>query len=203
MKARAAALALVLLCACKSDGDGDGSGACGAVAACGGDVEGTWNVADLCISNAADLAGMSVDEPECSNLFVGAEVGATGSMTFASGTATSNVTMTLDLHAVWTKACIEAVAGASNIDVAATCANLDTEYSTNPQFSGGSCMVSGGNCDCVISSERPFALGSQYSVNGSQLSFTGDDPATFCVDGDQLQIAGRSDQTNLVISLTR
>lgn len=194
------AVAIVLCCvagACKDDGGGSGAGACTAPAACGGDVQGLWSFESICLENAADIAGMQVDEPACSNLIVGIDVDVFGTMTFDGANATTDAEMTLDMHAVWTKACIEAVAGISNVDVAATCANLDMEYGTNPAFTGGSCSVAGQTCDCTVSITRDMSAVYGYTLDGSEIVEPDGERSSYCVEGETMSMSQDGNQLTL------
>jgi hypothetical protein len=175
-----------------SGGGGDltGDRTCPPSAPCGGDIEGTWNVQDICISNAAALAGMAIDDPACSNLFVGSETSGSGTMTFQAGTATTTAVLTMDLHVVWTLPCLRAASGASSIDLAATCTNIDQSYATDPDFTAGSCMLVGQTCDCIVSAERAFSLGDSYTIKGSEITFTGDpSKTTYCASDSMLRFS--------------
>jgi hypothetical protein len=90
------------------------------------------------------------------------------------------------------------------IDVAATCANLDRQYGDNPEFTGASCMVAGGNCDCIISAESAFAFGTSYTLAGTQLMFAGESsPTAYCVQGDRLQMSATMAAERVLLTLTR
>ena len=207
------------LCACDGD-DGDGGGgasgggagtgggfanqSCDTLTACGGDIEGMWTVEDLCIADAARLAGMATDEPECQNLFVGAQTDGTGTATFSGGNASASIVLMMDIHAVWTPACIKAVSGLQSVDIVQTCTNLDREYAENPQFTGASCMTVAGNCDCIISAESSFGLGGAYTLGGTQVMFTGDPgPTNYCVEGDRLRMSAMMDGERMLLTFTR
>lgn len=197
---------MLALTACKEDGGSDGirgGETCEAVTACGGDIEGGWNVDDICVEDAVALAGMAVDDPACSNLFVSVTTGASGMFTFASGALTSTFTMTIDVHAVWTRACLVAVSGAPNLDVAATCMNLDAEYRNNPQFSAASCALVNGNCDCELSSERELFAGNNYTIQGNQIVYPSEGAVDYCVQGDALSIGTVMDGRVVTVSLSR
>jgi hypothetical protein len=211
-------LVLSGVCACDGD-DGDGGGGtsgggagtggfanqtCDTLSACGGDVEGVWTVEDLCVADAARIAGMSNDEPECEDLFVGAHTDGTGTATFSDGDASSSIVMTMDLHAVWTPACLSAVSGLQSVDIERTCTSLDREYAENPKFTGASCMIVAGNCDCIVSAESTLVLGSMYTLAGTQITFAGDSgPTDYCVRGDRLQMSAMMGGERMLLTLTR
>lgn len=206
------------LCACEGD-DGEGGGGasgggagiggfanqtCETLNACGGDVDGTWTVEALCVADAARLAGMSTDEPDCADLFVAAQTDGTGTASFSNGSVSSSISLTMDLHAVWTPACIQAVSGVQSVDIVATCARLDQEYAENPNFTGGSCMTVAGNCECIVSAERPFDLGTAYTLAGERLTFAGDaSPTDYCVQADRLQLSASMGGERILLTLTR
>jgi hypothetical protein len=185
-------------------GVGGGSSTCQPFAPCGGNIDGAWTVQDICIADAADLAGMAIDDPACSNLFVGAETGGSGTMTFQSGSATSSAVLTMDLHVVWTLPCLRAASGASSIDLTTTCANIDQNYAANPEFTAGSCMIVGQTCDCIVTAERAFDLGDSYTISGSDLMFAGDSSTTaYCVSGSTLRLSSMDGTASGTVTLTR
>jgi hypothetical protein len=195
------------LCACEEDDGDDGvrraGENCEQLTGCGGDVEGTWNVEDICVENAVALAGMAVDDPACSTLFAGVNVGASGSFMFNAGALTSTFMMTVDIHAVWTPACLMALSGATNLDIAATCASLNNEYGSNGQFSAASCAVVGGNCDCELSSERELFAGNNYTVQGNKIVYPSEGAIDYCVEGNALTLGTVMDGRVMTISLSR
>jgi hypothetical protein len=187
-----------------ASGVGGGGNMCSAFTPCGGSIEGMWTVQDICIENAADLAGMAIDDPACSNLFVSAQTGGSGTMTFQAGTASSTALLTMELHVVWTLPCLRAASGVQTVDLAPTCANIDQNYADNPEFTSGSCMVVGQTCDCVVTAEQDFALGDSYTVQGSQITFAGDPSRTnFCVSGSMLQLGSMDGEATGTVTLTR
>ena len=201
------ALALSLaVTACKStDGNANSLGMCGPFAACGGDLEGTWTVQDVCLDNALQLVGMAVDEPACNDLFVDVQADATGSFTFNGGTQTRELTFLIDVTAVWTPRCLMALADGRPVDVTSTCSALNDEYAMMDNITSSACTMVSGNCECILSFEE--SLGGEtepYSVSGTQIVYPGDpDKPDYCVDGGMLQLAERSGNTAMLLTLTR
>lgn len=199
------AVASLAFAGCKSANNGS-TGQCGLANACGGDVEGTWNITSVCVENAAALAGMAVaDRPECASLFKDTQVHADGTMAFASGTATTAYTLTVDLHAAFTRECLGALGSvsASAIDLQGSCERLDMEFSINSSFTGASCAIAGETCDCMISRRQTQSVTGTYTTEGSALI---DDEGTrgdYCVDGSMLSIVVASEPTTVRFTLER
>jgi hypothetical protein len=220
---------VVLLCACNGDGDGNGDGGSGSGAGfgagfggsgggnaggsgamcqsfspCGGSIDGTWRVQDICVEDALSLAGMATDEPACRDLFRSVQTGGSGTITFQSGTVTSNALLTVEMNAVWTVPCLMAASGVQNLDLATTCTNIGQNYAMNPDFSASACKVAGQTCDCTVELEQDFALPAMYTLAGSAITFEGDSSVTtYCVSGNTLSISNMDTETSGTLTLTR
>ena len=197
---------VAMLCACKSD-DGDGSGdlgACGQFDGCGGDLVGTWTIDSACTDNFIRLMGTAVDQPECGGLIVDTQSDATGTFTFTANTLSSSATLSIDVTARYTPACVMALANGAAVDLAATCSSLSDQYAMMPSVSGASCAIEGDNCDCILSFDQPVSTNEMYTVSGNTITYPNDpDPITYCVTGNQLQMGGRTMGAALLLTLTR
>lgn len=198
----------VALSACKGDdGEGGGSGdlgACGQFSGCGGDLVGTWAIESACTDNFIRLMGSAVDQPECGGLIVDTQTAASGTFTFTASTLSSSATLSIDVTARYTPACVMALANGAAVDLAATCSALGDQYAMMPSVSGASCAIEGENCDCILSFDQPVSTSEMYTVSGNTITYPNDpDPITYCVNGTQLQMGGRTMGAALLLTLTR
>ena len=200
------AVALALCSAGCDAGGGAGGGSCGSFDACGGDLVGTWTVKDVCY----DPTGLQSDEPACSNLLRSVETHASGSMTFsADGMISGDLTLSVDVHVVWTNACIGALSGNSAVNVASRCSALEDTYLARGTFERAACRVVGADCACALTSVPMMDTSSglfMYSADGTAIvEPDGGVENSFCVDGDSLTVAFASTDGSIsgVVSLTR
>jgi hypothetical protein len=176
-------------------GDGGTIATCGTFSPCGGDITGTWTIDGLCIEgDVASLMGQSSDMPaECKDAIKSLTMKASGTLTYANGVETSNVTMNMAGHYVYSAACISAMAGGTTVPVTqAVCdAASSSTGADGPQIA---CKLAGGGCDCTMSMTDTTNETADYTVSGSTLSYTdGSDGAEFCVSGKALTVRPLTD----------
>ena len=173
---------------CKDSSQGSGAGgACGSFTACGGDVVGQWKVKDMCFDDPQAITADATNEPECRTIR-SFDLHASGTYQFtADGNAVADVRFTIDMDAVWTGACLTAVAKGAAVDLAATCTRLKANYAQNPKFAGASCMVEGTACSYIITSvENHSTRSGPYTIKGNTLNEE-DGSSTYCVEGSALE----------------
>lgn len=179
-------------------------GACGSISGCGGDIVGTWNVDGACTDNAFALMGSAVDQPACKGLIVDTNADGAGTFTFTANTLSSNVTITIDVTARYTPACVTAIANGAAVDFAAVCMSLTQQYAVMSDVSGASCAMAGENCDCILSFDLPVSANTTYTNSGGMImSEGGAGPLTYCVAGDRLELGGRIGDASLLLNLSR
>jgi hypothetical protein len=194
------------LAACGGDDEEGGGdlGACGQISGCGGDIVGTWNVDGACTDNAFALMGSAVEKPECKGLIVDTQTDGAGTFTFTASTLSSNVTISIDVTARYTPACVTAIANGAAVDFPAVCMSLTDQYAVMSSVSGASCAIAGGNCDCIISFDLPLSANTSYTKSGATImSQGGSGPLTYCVAGDTLELGGRIGEASLLLNLSR
>ncbi len=100
-------------CSGSSSGSRNEAVSCGGVPQCGGTVDGKWQLDSVCLegdlATALD-ANLSLP-PACSHTIETASISASGTVTFATGTETDDLTGTMTANAVYTAACESAIAG--------------------------------------------------------------------------------------------
>lgn len=160
-------------------GTGSGSGTqlagnCTATfTACGGDVTGTWALQGICAESSvkdAVNAQDAIKDPNCGSICSTADVTATGSVTYAAPTVSSNESFTLVESLAIGDVCFSAVTGTTLSD--STCQT----FSNDPNGSG-SCTLSLATCDCqfnqtIINNDTTYALSGndivEYGPNNPQ-----------------------------------
>jgi hypothetical protein len=206
-------LGLASLAACGSSGglstDGtggttggsDGGGAtCGAVAACGGAVVGTWTITDQCVIVSGDL----------SNVCAGATASIAG---LFSGTLTFNANLTYTqtgsqggtVHYHFPTTCFPTQT-CSQVQSAVVAANASAGMGLT--FQSVSCAAETGGCACdAIIANSPANETGTYVASGGTLTTTHDgtaDDAQYCVNGNTMhQMAPASQQATGAIILTK
>ncbi len=183
---------------CSSSNSSGGAAACSAAAPCGGTVDGTWTLDSVCVEGnlVAAMNATSGLPAACSSLFQSATLSGSGTVTFANGTETDNITQNMTATAVYTPACASAAAGATVTLSASVCSTLQSTMAGQSGVSSASCSFSSGNCNCSLVYQTVNATSQSYSVSGSTITFTnGDNPIDYCVSGATLTAS--QVQTNL------
>jgi hypothetical protein len=205
------------LAGCGSGGSkgtgGAPGGSCTAVTACGGDIEGTWEITSTCTIGdvnefmivLAAKAGTALPAA-CESFFEDFTLEMSGSVSFANGSIVNNTTTNIKGTEHNTPACLSATSGTS---VSAISASACSSIKTRLTKSSGTCSVTAGNCDCSVSIVDNDTSSGTYAIQGNQLVL---DPAgqakslDFCVSGETLRLTqtlpGVSD-VSLVISYRR
>ena len=175
-----------------------GNTTCSAAAPCGGTVDGTWQLDGVCVEGnlVAAMNATSGLPAACSTLFQTATLSGTGTVTFANGTETDNITQDMTTTAVYTSACASAIAGTAVTLNASLCATMQSSAAGQTGVTSASCSFVGSNCNCSIVYQSVTATSQAYSISGSTIMYTnGSDPIDYCVSGTTL--TARQVQTNL------
>jgi hypothetical protein len=171
---------------------GGGSGSCGKVAACGGDVVGSYTISAGCINSAAlnmDIGGSS----SCPGLAInvaGASVTGSGSFN-ADMTYTVNETIKLTAVETIPTSCF------STGGITVTCAQLDQELQS--EIAAGSSDISSGHCtgtttcNCTITTAAMTTTQSgTYTTSGTTITMTSSTGTvstdSYCVQGNELHV---------------
>jgi hypothetical protein len=182
------AIGVTLLgCSSSSNSGSDGAGAsCGKVAACGGNIVGTWNFVAGCASTSASAASNSA----CPNESIqSTTVTASGSATFNSDlTYSVDVTESVSESLVVPMSCL--TVGGMTI----SCDEIATVLAGALETDGGgpttTCTSSGTDCDCNISlSGLSTHETGTYTLSGNSVVTTAGGTSgggDYCVQGDTL-----------------
>jgi hypothetical protein len=181
-------LALVVFAtsSCGNSDDNNKGATCTVPAACGGTLDGTWQVDSICIQGdlEASLFAGSGLPAACNNLFRLVSYGCSGTVTYANGIQTSNVTSTISAEALYTQACVTATRGASATLDAAICTAFQQSYIASGIFTSANCAYSGEGCRCALAGQSTDTSAVSYTVSNNQIVFTnGDPPIAYCVSG--------------------
>jgi hypothetical protein len=203
MKALSACIAIgMTLVGCGSSSSGNNGGSdpaatCGKVAACGGNIVGTWSAAASCANPAAPMI------PGCTTASV-KDVNAT-----ASGTSTFNSDGTFTLDS--TQSAMETLVIPNSCLMGASCSSLSAILSAGLGDGGttASCTSSSSECDCTIGLPASTTKESgTYKVSGNTLTTTvsGGTPtsADYCVvNGNELHVISTATGTSGDIVATK
>jgi hypothetical protein len=181
-------------------GAGSG-GACGR-AACGGDIVGTWTIAENCDPSAGTgmVSGFCPQAP--ANV---TGVSETGTLTFDAGMTFVLVDRVMGTETIlYLPECL-AQTGAP------TCDDLNGIYANfvGPVFSAASCASASNGCLCTVVIDSALNQSGTYATSGSTLTLvpsgsTTTAPVGYCVQGSTLTItsmpmAGTSGMTSTIV----
>jgi hypothetical protein len=156
------------------------------------------------LDNPGALISTKLQEPACQGTIRSYDIRASGSYQFtADGTASDDVRFTIDMDALWTSACLTAIAHGAAIDLAATCTAIEMNYSQNAQFAGASCEVAGTACSCMVTSvENRSTNSGHYTIDGTNL-VEDQGSSSYCVAGNTLRIHSAGTDGAGMLTLTR
>ncbi len=176
-------------------GTATGTGACNTPAACGGVVDGTWQIDSTCVDGNL-LAAVSAQAglpAACNGVYQSVSLTTSGTVTFAGGTQTDNVTTTSNASTVFTSACYSAISGTPTTLTAASCTTLQSQMADPTTGSTATCTFSGGNCNCTSIQTSTSTAQKAYTSSGTSLVFSnGDDPVDYCVSGTTMTVSQAS-----------
>jgi hypothetical protein len=188
MKALSACIAIgVTIIGCGSSSSSSGSdpaATCGKVAACGGDIVGTWSAGASCVTQAA------ASVPGCTSASV-KDVTAT-----ARGTSTFNSdgTFTLDSTQSGMETLVIPTSCLSSGGTTVTCDALSGLLTAAFGDAGtsASCTTSSSECDCMVAVPASTTKESgTYTVSGNTLTTKSGGTTTtadYCVQGNELHV---------------
>lgn len=187
MKPRVFSLSLAataLAAAGCTGGGGTEAGICaGTFAACGGDPEGSWEVAGACFDKALVQVldeGLTANAPACAGAVKAATLTIGGTLAYRAGTVTYDMTTRSESSIAYTTACMTALRPNVAADAAA-CASL-APAPGDPEKTG-SCAYTGTTCDCTVTGVEVDASVRSYTVTGATITESGGASYDFCVSG--------------------
>jgi len=202
-------LALIGAAACgcgSSNSTTGGAASCGGTAPCGGTVDGTWQLDHVCTEG--DLTGAlesSLALPSaCAGTVHSATMSATGTVVFAGGTQTDNITTTLQGTAVVSPACVAAELGSTITLSDTVCALVQAQISGTTGVTSATCSFASGNCNCSVTYTSSNPTPKAYTVSGTSITYTnGDAPTDYCVSGTTLTARQlQADPSNIYVNST-
>ncbi len=174
----------------------------GTFTACGGDLTGKWALDGMCLEG--DLKTLLAQEeelpPECADAIEDVSIQASGTIEFANGTQTSDLTRVIDMKVKYTSACFSAIAGASVAMDQTICKQLSSSFENpdeeDPEATG-SCSFSGGACNCTMHIDDREQSSTGYTVSGNRMTTEDGDSVEFCISGTKLTVREDSGRTML------
>jgi len=180
-------LCVLATAGCGGHTGADGSGAqCEGPAPCGGNLEGTWQVDSLCVEGdlAAALNALPGTPSACNTMVQSASEAFHGTVTYANGTETIDVTADVVMEVLYTPACYSATAG---VPLSAGACSYQQQQLVAQSGYTAACQLEVGGCRCSASKQSQSTQVSSYTVSGSRITYTdGDDPMDYCVSGTTL-----------------
>lgn len=182
-----------MLLGCGGD-ESSGKAACGAFAACGGNLDGTWVIDGNCAE--ADLEAYMMaqsDLPaECSAAFKNVTMDVAGTITYAAGTETSDTTVTTHVNSVYTAECISAMAGQKITSLSQVACDA-AEQGAVQNGGTATCTLVGSACDCNITSVQTVQETETYTVSGNAVAYSDGSSMEYCVSGSNLSARGEAE----------
>ena len=172
---------------------------CKVPASCGGAVDGTWQIDSTCVvGDVAAVVGAKLGlPPACNDAYQSGTTSATGTLSFAGGNKSDNVTTTTNLVAEITSACASAAIGTTMTLSAALCPLLQTYLADPTAGTSATCTFTGANCNCTVVQQTTSTAQAAYSMAGNSLTFTnGDNPIDYCVAGTSMTASQASTDLN-------
>jgi hypothetical protein len=175
------------------DGGGGGIPTCSAFTACGGDLKGKWAVDGICMEGdlEAAMAGMEELPAECGDMYKDISMKMSGTVEFANGTQTSDVTMETKLKFTYTSACLSAMSGTSMTMTQALCDKAASSYDDG-EGPTVACSFTGGACACTMSMNKHEQSATGYTVSGNTFTTEDGDDVEYCVSGTTLTVRDQS-----------
>lgn len=185
--------ALATISGCDGDeSNGTAASSCGTFSACGGELDGTWQIDDACVGGAllgslnSELASLPA---ACHTIFKAAELEVSGTIRYEAGIETTNTTLLGIYSAVYSKECLSAVAGDTITATQDVCAAAETSVE-GTEGMAATCTVANGGCSCSI--QQQLSAGTQtasYTVEGNALVYSSSGESNaFCVKADSMQM---------------
>ena len=180
-----------LMWGCGGSSSTSGAGACTEATPCGGALDGTtWQLDSVCTIGGVAAALNQAEFPwtaACSGAVTSASLSATGTVSFANGTQTNNVTTITQGTMVLTPACAGAMGGVTITTLdASTCTLIGQEISSTAGDTG-TCTLAGSNCSCSVTITGTDTTSTSYTISGTSVTYAnGDNPTDYCVSGSSL-----------------
>lgn len=199
------AFALLMPCwlvmgACSSSTSPSSGPACDAVASCGGDISGVWDIVSGCLTIESPFS-----QPECQVAVRSAEFVPTGTVTYApsptdahGGTLQPDYRYRFTAREVYSAACLTALTFTPGTDDA--CLGLQVLW-------GGpiavSCSRAEGGCACDFADEQIADQPADYALRDGQIVFSETNIVDYCRMGDSLLESVATDSSISRVTLRR
>lgn len=166
--------------------------------ACGGDVTGTWNFKETCVTgNLVDQLNAAFGSPQCAGTFTKASLASSsGTVTYEGEEFTRSTTVEIKASLRLTNDCLRAVTESGEGLTLQTCSSYVESSVIKPLRTGpgittsASCNYSGSTCDCEMTSIETTNIKGTFTVDGSTLTESGGKTYDFCVKNNQLSERG-------------
>lgn len=181
----------LMLCECGGESSSKGTAVCEALSGCGGELEGTWVLDGFCPEG--DLGALMMAHSEvpaaCSDMFRDVTMDFAGTVTFAAGTETVEGSSTTHVNALYTAACISAMAGQTITSLnQQACDGAEQGAAAN----GGTatCALVGSACECEVTIVQSLQETQSYTIAGGTIAYSDGTSANYCVSGSKLTLRG-------------
>jgi hypothetical protein len=177
-------------------GNGGAAGACTDVAACGGEVVGTWSVASSCLTVSGHLDGSGFFGAGCPSLPVTGSLRVSGAWTANSDGTYTDDTMTTGTEQIALASGCLFYSGAS-----LTCDQASGAVQAMGYSSVTCTSVAGGGCNCSATVEQHGGLGwlsadpqtaGNFTTASGAITLDGTNAYAYCVSGGKMTLTPRT-----------
>lgn len=128
----------------------------------------------------------------CSAAFQSVTMDFAGTVTYAAGTETANMTSTTHVSSVYTAECISAMAGQTIATLTEGACDA-AEQSAAQNGGTATCSLVGSACNCAITIVQTIQETDTYTMSGSTITYSDGSTLDFCVAGSKLRARGEID----------
>ncbi|MBN1608426.1 MAG: hypothetical protein JW940_17475 [Polyangiaceae bacterium] len=170
-------------------GGADEEDKCPSFTVCGGIPDGNWQLDYACFdAEVSGAFGTRWPHPSCRDAIKAGTLTMTGTLSFAGGSLTWNVTTSQTWRGVYSTACMSEMQGAPVSEVDKVQCLVQQGWLDSPGiFSSVSCGVLDQSCDCSMSYSGTNTSTVPHTIQEATISFADGTPsAEFCADKDTL-----------------
>ena len=149
-------------------GTGGIDGVCEDIMPCGGDPEGTWEVRENCAETLVPISDFAMT-PGCEDVVGRGSGEIEGTITFADGVMTQDITITATVSVVINDSCAQGLLDSPDVTAALLCPLLDSMFMNDPELMG-SCAATSEGCQCDgMQMPMQNMTSGAYTIVGNQL----------------------------------
>lgn len=176
--------------------DDSGENSCGSAEPCGGDLEGTWQLDEVCQQGDA-LTKIDSGDPHCAGMHESVLYQYSGTISFESGLYNPSISQTLTSQLRLTPECH---GGALDEE---TCASIESSFRNSDQPTVANCVMDGKDCLCRTTTTYTEDGSEPYVVHAEHLLLTKTrQEYEYCVNEDKMRVWGEDRLSGILLELS-